>query len=79
MSRGMRSGCYIASDVHCKVCRENIGWFYEFSFDRAQTDKEGKTVLEFAKLRRRDEKEVLVDSDRAFLLASRGNSGGDRR
>ena len=72
-TRNMRSGRYITYDVLCKVCRETIGWFYEFAFDATQRAKEGKVVLEFAKLRRGDEKEAIVKNDRAFLLTTQGN------
>ena len=68
----MRSGRYITLDVLCKVCREVLGWFYEFSFSPSQKDKEGKVVLEMAKLKGGDEKEAIVQNERHFLLTSQG-------
>ena len=72
VTKQMRSGRYIILDVLCKVCQEVLGWFYEFAFDPAQREKEGKIVLEMAKLRGGDEKETIVENDRNFLLTSQG-------
>ena len=69
----MRSGRYITIDVLCKGCREVLGWFYEFSFDESQKEKEGKVVLEMAKLLEGEEKEQVVENDRKFLLTSFGD------
>ena len=49
-----------------------LGWFYELSFDPLQRDKEGKVVLEMAKLRGGDEKEENVENNHTFLLTSQG-------
>ena len=68
----MRSGQYIILDVLCKVCRELLGWVYEFAFDVEQKEKEGKVVLEIAKLRSGDEKEAIVENATNFLLTSGG-------
>ena len=71
-TRHLRSGRYITCDVRCKVCREVLGWFYEHSFDPSQKEKEGKVVLEIAKLRSGEEKETVNDDEYKFLLTANG-------
>ena len=68
----MRSGRYVTYDVLCSVCREVLGWFYEHAFDESQRAKEGKVVLEMAKLRGGDEQDQIVEKDNKFFLTSNG-------
>ena len=77
-TRQLRSGLYITSDIFCKICRQEIGWYYEHAFDTSQKDKEGKFRLDLSKLRRGDEQ--VEDNMKKgfrnianFFLASDGN------
>ena len=73
-TRRMRSGRYVTLDVICVSCRVVLGWFYEYSFDPTQKEKEGKVVLEMSKLLAGDAKEEkVVDNARKFFLNSTGD------
>ena len=73
-TRRMRSGRYVTLDVVCVSCRVVLGWFYEYSFDATQKEKEGKVVLEMSKLLAGDAKEDrVVENVRKFLLTSTGD------
>ena len=70
----MRSGRYVTLDVVCVSCRLVLGWFYEYSFDPTQKEKEGKVVLEMSKLMAGDAKEErVVENVRKFMLTSTGD------
>ena len=70
----MRSGRYVTLDVVCESCRVVLGWFYEYSFDATQKEKEGKVVLEMSKLLAGDAKEErVVENVRKFMLTSTGD------
>ena len=43
-------------DVHCNKCLRVVGWRYERAFEESQKYKEGKFVLERAKLNQRGRK-----------------------
>ena len=73
-TRRMRSGRYVTLDVVCVSCRVVLGWFYEYSFDATQKEKEGKVVLEMSKLLPGDAKQQrVVENVRKFLLTSTGD------
>lgn len=73
-TRRMRSGRYVTLDVVCVSCRVVLGWFYEYSFDPTQKEKEGKVVLEMSKLLAGDAKEDRVfENVRKFMLTSTGD------
>ena len=71
-SRRMHSGLYTILDVLCTDCREVLGWYYEYAYEPSEREKEGKVVLEVAKMRRGDEREELRDNNTHFLLTSHG-------
>ena len=54
--RFMTTGKHMVHDVHCNKCLRVVGWRYECAFEESQKYKEGKFVLERAKLNQRGRK-----------------------
>ena len=54
--RFMTTGKHMVHDVHCNKCLRVVGWRYERAFEESQKYKEGKFVLERAKLNQRGRK-----------------------
>ncbi|KAI9295903.1 yippee-like protein [Neoconidiobolus thromboides FSU 785] len=44
--RVLLTGLHILSDIRCKNCNNNLGWKYEYAYEKAQKYKEGKYILE---------------------------------
>lgn len=42
------------SDIYCNCCDVYLGWKYEEAFEQSQKYKEGKAVLEKARMRREE-------------------------
>ncbi|KII65684.1 Protein yippee-like MOH1 [Thelohanellus kitauei] len=49
--RRMMSGPHIVCDIFCHICRQRLGWYYEFAENPEQQYKEGKYVLEKSLIR----------------------------
>ena len=54
--RIMTTGKHMVHDIHCNKCLRVVGWRYERAFEESQKYKEGKFVLERAKLNQRGRK-----------------------
>ena len=54
--RIMTTGKHMVHDIHCNKCLRVVGWRYERAFEQSQKYKEGKFVLERAKLNQRGRK-----------------------
>ena len=54
--RIMTTGKHMVHDIHCNKCLRVVGWRYERAFEASQKYKEGKFVLERAKLNQRGRK-----------------------
>lgn len=50
--RQLMTGLHTVADVKCFECQEVLGWRYERAYDEAQKYKEGKYILEKAKIMR---------------------------
>lgn len=48
--RFMTTGLHSVADVYCNSCQQIVGWKYEEAFEKSQKYKEGKFILERAKL-----------------------------
>merc|ERR1712157_208238 len=48
--RLMTTGLHTVADIHCKSCMQIVGWKYEEAFEKSQKYKEGKFILERAKM-----------------------------
>eukprot|EP01006_Ploeotia_vitrea_P035610 TRINITY_DN65905_c2_g1_i1.p1 TRINITY_DN65905_c2_g1~~TRINITY_DN65905_c2_g1_i1.p1 ORF type:complete len:163 (+),score=60.78 TRINITY_DN65905_c2_g1_i1:22-489(+) len=48
--RMLTTGLHTVCDIFCTSCQENIGWFYEEAFEPSQKYKEGKYIIEKAKM-----------------------------
>eukprot|EP01122_Echinamoeba_exundans_P014084 TRINITY_DN6307_c0_g1_i1.p2 TRINITY_DN6307_c0_g1~~TRINITY_DN6307_c0_g1_i1.p2 ORF type:complete len:114 (+),score=17.14 TRINITY_DN6307_c0_g1_i1:424-765(+) len=50
--RMLRTGAHQVADIHCKSCQELLGWKYEIAYEEDQKYKEGKFILEKAKIKK---------------------------
>jgi hypothetical protein len=44
--RGMTTGRHIVRDIHCRQCKETVGWKYDKAYEASEKYKEGKFILE---------------------------------
>lgn len=49
--RLLRTGQHEVADIYCKTCQETLGWKYEVAYEEDQKYKEGKFILEKAKVK----------------------------
>jgi hypothetical protein len=50
--RILRTGVHQVADIYCNSCQEVIGWKYEVAYEESQKYKEGKYIIEKAKMKR---------------------------
>jgi hypothetical protein len=48
--RQLMTGLHTVADISCSQCQEVLGWKYEKAFEESQKYKEGKYILEKAKV-----------------------------
>lgn len=48
--RMMTTGVHIVADIYCICCNQNVGWKYEAAYEESQKYKEGKFILERARI-----------------------------
>jgi len=48
--RLMTTGKHTVADICCNSCQQVVGWKYESAFEKSQKYKEGKFILERAKM-----------------------------
>ncbi|XP_057833612.1 protein yippee-like At4g27745 [Cryptomeria japonica] len=48
--RQLMTGLHTVADISCIQCREILGWKYERAYEESQKYKEGKYILEKAKI-----------------------------
>lgn len=48
--RMMTTGMHVVADIYCICCHRNVGWKYEAAYEETQKYKEGKFILERAKI-----------------------------
>ncbi|KAH9574750.1 hypothetical protein CY35_01G075900 [Sphagnum magellanicum] len=48
--RQLMTGLHTVADISCFQCQEVLGWKYEKAFEESQKYKEGKYILEKAKV-----------------------------
>mmetsp|Transcript_21754 Transcript_21754/g.24283 ORF Transcript_21754/g.24283 Transcript_21754/m.24283 type:complete len:116 (-) Transcript_21754:1158-1505(-) len=51
-TRMLRTGRHQVADIFCNNCQEILGWKYEFAWEEDQKYKEGKYIIEKAKMKR---------------------------
>lgn len=44
------TGLHTVADIHCTTCGTVLGWKYETAFEESQKYKEGKFIIEKAKV-----------------------------
>lgn len=50
--RNLMTGLHTVADIFCMDCEETLGWKYEKAYEDSQKYKEGKYILEKAKVMR---------------------------
>ncbi|KAG0014650.1 hypothetical protein BGZ80_010324 [Entomortierella chlamydospora] len=48
--RILMTGLHSVADISCTICQSVIGWIYIYAFEEAQKYKEGKYIVEKAKI-----------------------------
>ena len=48
--RHLLTGLHTVADIYCADCRQVLGWKYERAYEASQKYKEGKFILEKAKI-----------------------------
>ncbi|TIA72248.1 hypothetical protein E3P91_02092 [Wallemia ichthyophaga] len=48
--RGMTTGVHTVADLECRRCKLQLGWKYLYAYDESQKYKEGKYILEKARI-----------------------------
>ncbi|XP_020574685.1 putative yippee-like protein Os10g0369500 [Phalaenopsis equestris] len=48
--RHLLSGLHTVNDIYCSSCQQILGWRYEKAYDETQKYKEGKYILEKARV-----------------------------
>ncbi|MCO5597301.1 hypothetical protein L7F22_051377 [Adiantum nelumboides] len=48
--RMMTTGVHVVADIYCIHCNQNVGWRYETAYEDSQKYKEGKFILERARI-----------------------------
>jgi hypothetical protein len=49
-SRLLITGLHTVADIYCSCCQQVLGWKYEQAFEESQKYKEGKYIIEKAKM-----------------------------
>mmetsp|Transcript_12998 Transcript_12998/g.42863 ORF Transcript_12998/g.42863 Transcript_12998/m.42863 type:complete len:137 (+) Transcript_12998:151-561(+) len=75
--RLMTTGLHTVADIHCKSCLSVVGWKYEEAFEKSQKYKEGKFILERAKMIDVDEAGEFVVGGRRRFSSDRGSDRSD--
>mmetsp|Transcript_69877 Transcript_69877/g.221399 ORF Transcript_69877/g.221399 Transcript_69877/m.221399 type:complete len:113 (+) Transcript_69877:217-555(+) len=50
VSRVLITGLHTVADIYCSSCQSVLGWKYEQAFEESQKYKEGKYIIEKAKM-----------------------------
>ncbi|KAG0231168.1 hypothetical protein BGW42_000400 [Actinomortierella wolfii] len=48
--RVLMTGLHSVADISCNICKSTVGWVYIFAFEESQKYKEGKFIVEKAKI-----------------------------
>ncbi|CAI5518750.1 unnamed protein product [Closterium sp. Naga37s-1] len=62
------TGLHTVADIYCAECHEVLGWKYEKAYEDLQKYKEGKFILEKAKLLKENCKEAILPNCKRVLL-----------
>lgn len=60
--RLMTTGKHTVADICCNCCQQVVGWKYESAFEKSQKYKEGKFILERAKMTDGDGASFYLDA-----------------
>uniref|UniRef100_A0A0D6R0D9 Protein yippee-like n=2 Tax=Conifers II TaxID=2821351 RepID=A0A0D6R0D9_ARACU len=59
--RMMTTGMHTVADIFCNCCGQIVGWKYEAAHEKSQKYKEGKFILERARMVDGDGRNFMVD------------------
>ncbi|CAK9225944.1 unnamed protein product [Sphagnum troendelagicum] len=60
--RMMTTGKHTVADIYCNCCQQLVGWKYESAYEKTQKYKEGKFILERAKMIDGDGSDFYLDT-----------------
>lgn len=46
----LKTGLHVVADIYCNCCLQILGWKYEEAFEEKEKYKEGKYIIEKAKM-----------------------------
>lgn len=73
--RVLTTGLHTVCDIYCISCQDNVGWYYIRAFEASEKYKEGKYILEKAKLIKDDnsgeEWGILHADDSEFMCGGK--------
>jgi hypothetical protein len=49
-NRMLITGLHVVADIYCNCCQQILGWKYEEAFEEKEKYKEGKYIIEKAKM-----------------------------
>jgi hypothetical protein len=61
--RLMTTGLHTVADIFCNCCGQIVGWKYEAAHEKIQKYKEGKFILERARMRDGDVTNFAIDTN----------------
>lgn len=61
--RVMTTGLHTVSDIYCNCCHQVVGWKYERAYEKSQKYKEGKFILERARIAGCESSEFYTDAN----------------
>jgi len=75
-NRLLLTGLHVVADIYCNACDERLGWKYVEAFEESQKYKEGRFILEKAKIIKEEELKRR-EADATRVEAARRSSSID--
>tara|TARA_B110001452_G_scaffold162932_1_gene135668 strand:+ start:109 stop:606 length:498 start_codon:yes stop_codon:yes gene_type:complete len=76
-NRLLLTGLHVVADIYCNACDERLGWKYVEAFEESQKYKEGRFILEKAKIIKEEELKRREAAETARIEAARRSSSTD--
>ena len=82
--RPLRTGLHVVSDLYCRQCHVNVGWYYNLAYEQSQKYKENKFILVENTIYKQDttsaaaDGQVQSDGSRSSRRTSHDSSGRTR-
>ena len=76
-NRLLLTGLHVVADIYCNACDTRLGWKYVEAFEESQKYKEGRFILEKAKIIKEEELKRREAAETARIEAARRSSSTD--